>query len=144
MSACAGCNGPLAETYFSASGDVLCRRCYYAEQTRAQDQRAMESLAAEAPPGFKPTGTAAETPYTATLGGFVLLGLSVGSVVFTVLLLGRIHLFSAALSLFSLASFARARSLALQMRRSTAVIIAGLCLSFLAMFGIAAVTLFGL
>ena len=143
MSACAGCKGPLQETYYSTSGDVLCRRCYYAEQTRAQDQRAMESLAAEAPPGFKVAGTAPETPASATVAGFVLLGASVTSVLFTSLLLGRIYLASALLGLLAFGGFARARSIASQHGSGTGLIVAGLVLSVLAMLGITAVGLLG-
>lgn len=43
---CAKCQAP--SEYFSSAGDPLCRVCYFAEQTKAQDRRAIESLAEDA------------------------------------------------------------------------------------------------
>jgi hypothetical protein len=40
---CARCRSPGAE-YFSSAGDPLCRTCYFAEQTAAQDGRAADEM----------------------------------------------------------------------------------------------------
>jgi hypothetical protein len=143
MGACSGCASPLTEVFYTSNGDAVCRRCYYAEQTRAQDARALESLAANAPPGFKVTGVRSEGSETSTRTGFLLLGCCIASVLFTGFLLGRIYVASGLLGLLGLAAFARALALKRQQRGRTSLIIAGIAATVLVLLGLVAVTILG-
>jgi hypothetical protein len=135
------CGSPLQETYYSPAGDALCRLCYYAEQTRAQDARATASLAAEAPPGFKLAGTKPEEPGSAVRNGFLLLGACVASTLATGLLVDRVYLASGLLGVFALAAFARGLALARQAGSSKVGITAGIVLSFVVLFALVVITI---
>ena len=135
------CGSALQETYYSPAGDALCRRCYYAEQTRAQDARAMASLAAEAPPGFVVAGTRTEEPASATRNGFLLLGACVASTLLTAVLVDRIYLASGLLGVLALASFARALALARQQGGARAGITVGIVASFVVLFALVGITI---
>jgi uncharacterized Zn finger protein (UPF0148 family) len=97
MARCTKCDAPIAE-FFSADGVAVCRVCFYAEQTAAQDARAEQALLDEWPESLrdgvravgalearKTSGKAPPKPGTmlrrgvvGILVGFVLAALEIG------------------------------------------------------------------
>jgi hypothetical protein len=67
---CSRCSEPSA--YFSSTGDPLCRRCFNADETLAQDVRAIESEE-----GLESTGEASTLPRRLFWGGVGLCVLGV-------------------------------------------------------------------
>jgi hypothetical protein len=142
--ACSSCGSPAKDAYFSTSGQTLCRNCHSAEQIGAQDARAMQSVAAEAPPGFTPTRLREETRASRVRSGWIGFGACVASTIFTAVLLNRIYLWSGILGVFALGSFARALKLPrLDGRRGNLGVGIGIAATLLLLFGILAITLLG-
>jgi hypothetical protein len=113
MSACSRCQTPTApaDLLFSTNGDALCKRCFFADQTAAQDRRAAESLAAEHP-GLQPAAEGNAT--TSILAGAGLMGLSILWFFVGIFLANRIYFYP--FFLFVVGFAALARGLALRRR----------------------------
>jgi hypothetical protein len=141
--ACDACGGSTTELYFAPTGVAVCKRCHYAGEIRAQGARAAASLAAQAPPGFKPAGVRHETRAASTRNGFLLLGMCVASTVITAVLLDRIYLASGILGVLALAAFARARKLDAHERRGRIWIGLGVAVTVGVLLAIVAVAILG-
>ncbi|MEZ4438269.1 MAG: hypothetical protein R3B72_04230 [Polyangiaceae bacterium] len=96
---CARCSSPATE-YFSDQGDPLCRVCYFAAQTQAQDDRAIASLASEAgmtPAQFRAAGGSAkltepESPTKTILSGSGVIAFGLALAAFEWFVLDRLHI----------------------------------------------------
>jgi hypothetical protein len=141
---CGACAAPAPDAYYSASGDMLCRVCYFAEETRAQNARAEQSLAADAPLGFTPAQAGEETRASSVRTGWIALALCVGITLGTVVLLNRLFLWSGLVAIFGLRAFARALKLPrLDGRQGNVGVGIGIALTLIVLFGIVVLAVFG-
>jgi hypothetical protein len=131
---CSACKGPAHEVFYAPTGDVVCRLCFWAGQTQAQDARALQSLAEQAPPHFKVVGVGAETPQTSTRNGYIALATCFGSALFTVIVADQLYLWSALIGLFALGSFARAWKLQRSAGKGVVKVVVGIVLSLVVLF----------
>jgi hypothetical protein len=106
MASCVRCNAVVspAELLFASNGDSVCKRCFFAEQTAVQNQRAADSLAA-ASPGLVPAKDG--TPGGTMLAGAGLMALALLWLLAGLFFVGRIYFFPFVLLAVGFAAFAR-------------------------------------